>query len=191
MKKILLLVMLAISATSYAQFKASPNGIVSEDGKGYYVFDFEGLSAEELYKRAVNFVMSYYKNPDKVMSKHENEMINIHGIESDAFLVRKTLGVPIYASVHYNIILRFKDGKIRVDTPVINSMPIGTDNEVYFSGPSLLKTNGSVILFKKDDKVRNEKVLNNLNNWLSEYVNGIIDYIKNEGNSIDTKDNDW
>lgn len=73
MKKILLLVMLAISATSYAQFKASPNGIVSEDGKGYYVFDFEGLSAEELYKRAVNFVMSYYKNPDKVMSKHEND----------------------------------------------------------------------------------------------------------------------
>lgn len=33
MKKILLLVLLAISANSYAQFKASPNGIVSEDGK--------------------------------------------------------------------------------------------------------------------------------------------------------------
>lgn len=189
MKKILLLFMLAISATSYAQFKASPNGIVSEDGKGYCVFEFEGLSAEELYKRAVNFVMSYYKNPDKVMSKQTNEMINIHAIESDAFLARKNFGIPMYASVHYNAILRFKDGKLRIDSPIIDRMPINLQTEVTFTGSKFM--NGGVVLFKNNGKVNNQKAVDNLNNWLSDYVNGIIEYIKNEGNSIDTKDNDW
>lgn len=192
MKKILLfLFAVSLSAMSYAQFKASPNGIISDDGKGYHVVEFEGLSAEELYKRAVNFVMSYYKNPDKVMSRHENEMINIHAIESDAFMVRKTLGMPVYASVHYNIVLKFKDGKLRIDTPVIDRMPIGADNEVYFSGPSLLKTGGSVILFKKDGKIRNEKAVNGLNGWISVYINNIISYIKDEGGKEENNNDDW
>jgi len=172
--------MLAISATTYAQFKVSPNGIVSEDGKGYYVVEFEGLSAEELYNRVEKFIISNYKNPDAVASKQPNEMINLHSYSSNTFPIRTILGMKHYANVDMNIVFRFKDGKIRIDAPSINDMPCHTlenSDGVVLCGTKYFGDN-TVYLYDKKGKVKNKKVIELLNSWIALQITYIIESIK-------------
>lgn len=186
MKKILLLFMLAISATSYAQFKASPNGIVSEDGKGYYVVEFEGVSSEELYNRVEKFIISAYRNPNAVASKQPNEMINLHSYSENAFPIRTILGVKHYANVDMNIVFRFKDGKIRIDTPSINNMSCHTlqnSDGVIFCGTKFF-TDNTVYLYDKKGKVKNKKVIELLNSWLNLQITYIVASIR-ESKSVE------
>lgn len=180
MKKILLLVLLAISANSYAQFKASPNGIVSEDGKGYYVVEFEGISAEELYSRVEKFIISSYRNPDAVASKQPNEMINLHSYSENAFPIRTVLGMKHYANVDMNIVFRFKDGKIRIDSPSINDMPCNTlenSQGLMFIGTKSFGDN-TVYLYDKKGNEKNKKVINLLNSWINLQITYIIKSIR-------------
>lgn len=190
MRKILfLLVMLIASIASYAQFKVSPNGIVSEDGKGFHVVEFEGVSASELYNRVEKYIISTYRNPDAVASKQPNEMINIHSYSKNAFPIRTILGMKHYADVDMNIIFRFKDGKIRIDSPSINKMPCHTlkdSDGVVFSGTKFFGDN-TVYLYDKKGKEKNKKVIESLNLWLTLQITYIIESIK-ESKSVE---DDW
>lgn len=180
MKKILLLFMLVVSATSYAQFKASPNGIVSDDGKGYFVFEIEGVSAKEIYNRLEKFIVSSYRNPDAVASKKPYEMINVHSYSEKAFPIKTIFGMKHYANVDMNIVFRFKDGKIRVDAPSINDMPCHTlenSDGVVFCGTRFL-TDNTVFLYDKKGKVKNKKVIESLNSWINLHISYIIESIQ-------------
>lgn len=188
-KIIFLLVMLIASITSHAQFKASPNGIVSEDGKGYYVVELEGLSAEELYNRVEKFIISNYRNPNAVASKQPSEMINLHSYSENAFPIRTILGMKHYANVDMNIVFRFKDGKVRIDAPSINNMPCHTlenSDGVVFCGTKFF-TDNTVYLYDKKGKAKNKKVIELLNSWLTLQITYIIESIK-ESKSVE---DDW
>ena len=83
MKKILLTAYITIlgAFNANAQFKIKPEGIVTDEGKSFYVVKVDSVSKEELFKRCESYVMKTYKNPDIVMSKQGNDMITIHGMD--------------------------------------------------------------------------------------------------------------
>mgnify|MGYP001469320955 FL=1 len=106
-------------------------------------------------------------------------MINLHGIFPDAIPCKKWLGTH-YADVDVNLIMYFKDGRIRFDIPIINSMtcysytPSRVPTKWYFSS-----------FFKKDDKVKNKNAVEALNKLINNFIAEMIEYAKAQSN------NDW
>lgn len=181
MRKIILLlfVLIVIVANINAQFKATYLGYVTEDNKEYFVADIDNKTAQELYSSVNAFILKNFKNPDAVVSKVDGEMINLHGVFPDAVPCKKWI-VTHYADVDLNLIVYFKDGRIRFDVPTINSMtcysytPSRVPTKWYFSS-----------FFKKDDKVKNKNAVEALNKLINNFITEMIEYAKAQSN------NDW
>ena len=87
--------------------------LTKEDGN-YAVVQAPGYSQSELYKKMLVGISKLFKNPDAVITKVDNEMLTINGVET--YCVRE--GKYDY-SYKYNIQIFFKDNKIRIDAPTI------------------------------------------------------------------------
>lgn len=86
----------------------------TEDGKNYIVYDAKGYTQKELYNKVLLGVSKLFRNPDKVITKFENEFITINGYNSDCVKYSN-----LWFSYTYSVKIQFKDDKIRIDTPLI------------------------------------------------------------------------
>jgi len=187
MKSVLLFLLFLFPSVLSAQFHATKDGFATEDGKDFYVAEISGKSAKDLYGSTRKYIMSNFKNPDIVSNSIENEMINMHAVFSKAYPVKKNL-TTFYPDVDMNLIMYFKDGRIRFDIPVINKMlcvATGGSFEVVFSGGVNLLGSGDISLFNKNDKVKNEKGVEAINNFINNLINEIVEYSSNQS------DSDW
>ena len=176
MKKLLVLFLMSMMTSySFAQFKATASGVVTEDGEDYYIANVEGKTAQQLYDAVNGWIMSNFKNPDAVSSKENGKMLKLHGIFPDAIFIGKRLGIKDVADVDLELMMYFKDGKIRFDIPIVNRMKIHPkDSELFFSGAFLNGTN----MFKKDGKENKPEIIMAFNT----FINGLIDTIVKKAN---------
>lgn len=190
MKKVFLLFFLFVFISANAQFKATKDGLTTEDGKPYYVVPIEGKTAVELYKGVNSYVLSNYKNPDAVANKMEGEMINIHSFDNEAFLLSKVMGMSVYGEIDMNLVIYFKDNRIRFDIPVINKMQadktsgVGKDKTQYHFSGGIGKFMGSASLFNDKGKVKDKKFVEGLES----YVNNMIKEISESAKSYSEED---
>ena len=190
MKKVFLLFFLFVFISANAQFKATKDGLTTEDGKPYYVVPIEGKTAMELYKGVNSYVLSNYKNPDAVANKMEGEMINIHSFDNEAFLLSKVMGMSVYGEIDMNLVVYFKDNRIRFDIPVINKMQadktsgVGKDKTQYHFSGGIGKFMGSASLFNDKGKVKDKKFVEGLES----YVNNMIKEISESARSYSEED---
>lgn len=138
MRKLILIItsILSISFSAVAQeqveFKLQPNAIfVAPDGGTYAVVEYEGKTAEELYTMVKSNVMTLYKSPDKVMSENPHISISIRAY-SDRVGSKVVSFIPRVFAGYYNLVFRFKDGKVRVDAPVFDNTLTDRDNMLAF-----------------------------------------------------------
>ena len=142
MKKFLFSLLLAVIAVGASAQKDSTNLIwfeiqkggffATEDGKDFIVYKQEGKTAKELFDMVCVNVGKIYQSPQNVMSTVEGKSVSIRAI-SQSCLYRKLLGMKDYYTVHYNLFFEFKDGRIKINAPVINSIYSSNHNEAYFS----------------------------------------------------------
>lgn len=174
MKKILFAIfaIFAMSDVVSAQFKASPNGVVSVSENNYYVANIEGKSASELFSAVETYIMSNFKNPDLVINSQKDKVINMHGKFTNAFYDKRTFGnYPV--TVELNLVMYFKDNKIRFDTPNVIYMGIESLNDEFkFSMPRVFIT--GTTLFTQKGKVLNQKVIDSFNKFINELIVSII-----------------
>jgi hypothetical protein len=172
--------------SSYAQFTATKDGVKTLDGKNFYVVEIPGKTANDLYKLTNAFIISNFKNPNAVSNTLENEMINLHGTYPQAFICKKVLGVNIFANIDMNLIIYFKDGKVRFDTPNINSMYYNNEYQVRFSGGVNVMGEGDINMFKKNGKINKKDCVDNFNSFINSFISQICDYLK--GNNSTNED---
>ena len=99
MKKIIFaFAILLLAIPSSAQFKATKDGFLAEDGKNFYVAVVEGKSAMDLYKGVNAYIISNFKNPDAVANRMDGEMINMHASIDNAFVCKKHVQRGGYAA---------------------------------------------------------------------------------------------
>lgn len=91
----------------------------ASDGKSFVVYEAPGYSQKELFDAMVIGIAKIFKYPDKVISKVEPSLITINGITSPCINYYKTS----LAEVTYTIQIQFKDGKVRIDAPIISEYP--------------------------------------------------------------------
>lgn len=178
---------------AHAQFKASKDGVITQDGKNYYVVEIKGKNAKELFDAVEAYVIANFKNPDAVSNLQEGKMINIHGFFSKAFKCRKSLIGAHYADVDLNLIVYFKDGKIRFDAPIVNSMVCNTLKsnsdmpcKLYFHKSGTVgQFGGEINMFKKNGEIRDEFMVYEFNSFINELISNIINYVTNEASNED------
>ena len=106
-------------------------------------------------------------------------MLKLHGIFTDAILIGNRLGIKDVADVDLELMMYFKDGKIRFDLPVVNKMKIHPkDSELFFSGAFLMGTN----MFKKDGSENKPKIIESFNSFINGLVKTIVDQAKETSN---------
>ena len=170
MKKILLSTMVLFACLSgFAQFKVTPDGIITESGEDFIIVNAEGVSQKELYQRCEAILMKEFTNPEKVLSRQPNNIITVHGVYPDA--VQYSNDGTSY-DVDCTLVFMFKDGKVRIDPPHIEKLTdynYGDTEIILAKGGSYFST-GYYYLYKKDGTPRNKKVIDNLEKWINDTI---------------------
>ena len=127
MKKILFVISIIIPLLGYSQnpieFRLQSDGTFrTVDGKEFIVIQKDGKSASELYNEVLQSVTLQYNSAKDVVSKVDNSVISINGIASDCVTLSGMLGVKILFSIQYILQFQFKDGRIRVEAPVLSRL---------------------------------------------------------------------
>ncbi|MBQ8271187.1 MAG: hypothetical protein IJZ22_08320 [Bacteroidaceae bacterium] len=140
----------------YVNFKLQKDGsFIAEDGKNYVVIDYEGKTASELYSMVKSNVMNVYNNPEHVMSENKPTKITIDALTGQiSFRYNPFGGGFVSYSAYYKYIFQFKDGRIRVDAPIVKQ-----DLKVSSAGAAYGKTFVELIdgWFDKEGKVKQRK----------------------------------
>lgn len=173
---------------TYAQFEIIPGTIICKNSpnKNFVVYEFNGKSANYLYTKSLSAITSMFVSANNVTNKVDNEMINIHGVQSDIACI-KQLGKTSCFTLDYNLIIRFKDGKIRIDSPQINELYCinGNGDKVYMEiDNSGTKNMGfSLSLFKKSGEPKYKEAKDQLEDFFNKMASNIKNNIEQEESS--------
>lgn len=182
MKKLLLLFCL-MPFMGYSQLCIKDCKLQFENDPGdYIVKEYDGVELERLYTDAKNFIVSSFKSPEKVLSE-SGEILSINGVSNcDSYI--KYMGTKIGLIVDYTLVLRFKDGKIRVDAPHINDITTDTNpvQVAYMEkGNNKMRT---FYLYKKNGELRYKDFEPTLLNYFNGFINELFE-------SIGKTEEDW
>lgn len=180
MKKLLCLIAIICSITSYAQFKLTPEGLVTEDGKDFYVVSIDGTQ-EDLYNRAKMAITTLFKSAKDVVTEVPSSQIKISAISVDDVFI-KQLGHKTTFRMPYTLNILFKDGRIRFDAPSIEELYTYTGNQNKFNlylgmgGGASIGDCGHI--FKKDGKVRYKDGVASIESYFNTLIAEIVKNIQ-------------
>jgi len=177
MKRILLISMIFVSVMSSAQslFTLIPSGFMAtaDTTKDFVVIPFEGKTQKQLYDIFLSKITTLYVSAKDVVSKVEDNTINIHAYTSKAV----SFSSSYYYTLSYNISFLFKDGKVRVNAMLINYMRAfaGTSNEknLYLCGNGGSSWFGTQYIFNKRGELKNKKAKAELETYFDALINNI------------------
>lgn len=186
MKRILSAVIFILSvAAAHAQVlvpevSLKPIGLVGPDStKNYVVILVPKATKADLYKKTLTYLNSIYKNPAKVISSVDGESITVNGYTDE---IKGSFHLYTY-SMHYNINLQFKDGKIKLQPNITDLIEDKHDSKPdlkyyinSYDSPDRAEVNciylkqvgsGKVVLF-------NQALKSSIDIWANNYVAGIV-----------------
>ena len=180
MKKILfffllLLISIVVNAQSAVKFSLRPDGTFLSENSSSIIIEFEGKTAQELYSMVKSNVITLYKSPKTVLSENEPINLSIRAISESLYNTYKLPGGFVSYKAHYNLVFHFKDGRIKVDAPVIDKFL-----DIEATGVALSKSFVSLVddwfdkkgIAKSKNKKDIEKVESIFNNSIN-YLLGI------------------
>lgn len=179
MKNALLLLIITLPFASLSQTKGefvlTPTGLVdkADETKQFIVQDYPGETKEQLYKKTLLYFTKQFTSPKDVISKVENESITINAID-DRIPVK---GYSGSFDLNYTLTVEFKDNKLRIIAPSVNSItgyPNGNLIKIGVIGNPYNKT-----IFSEKGELKLEKTKQTIElifkSWLVKIAIGIKD----------------
>ena len=184
----MLLVFIAIN-TSAQTFELTARGFVDSTNikNDYIIVPFEGKSQCEIFNLALAAIGKNFVSPKDRISKVEYSQINLNGtITAVTYLNR--MGMKLYFDLYYNLILEFKDGRMKINGPIINDIvrdaPFGDKHHMFLTeaerGSAI---SGHKALFKKNGKVNEKKHKENIEEAINTFISRVIGEMSNANNS--------
>lgn len=184
MRKILLLSLFAaLSIPTFAQFVLTPEGFkVDGDGsKQFIVVECDGKTQQELFNSTQAFINKSYNSPNFVTSNVSNEMITLTAEDEIGF--GKMMGAYMaVGNYQYKISTHFKDGRMRIDVPVV-SFPYKIANKnIYLSGKTGM---ASMSIYSQDGKLKEKPAKERIESIVNAVVSALINSVQ------ESSTNDW
>jgi hypothetical protein len=155
----------------------------------YAVGNVEGKTAQELYKKTLDWVAITYNNPKEVIKAQiENDYIRVEGAKSNLLCI-KSLGLLTCSDVRYQIEISFKDGKYKFDLTKLEQY--NTPSQYSRGGWYEISLNDTSYCYKENGELRSifklypsaiETEFNTLNTSLNDFF---------KSNTIPSKKSDW
>ena len=183
MKKTLFLFLLMFSLNSMCQtFQLTPKGFVDSTNieRNFIIKEYNGKTQEQLFKSALLSVSKIFISPKDVISKVENSQISLYGIITNV-TSRHPLGMNLPFDMTFNLVLEFKDGKMKINSPRI----ISIKQQGLYDIEILLNKNGSgnyIYLFKKNGNLAEKKHKESIEKATNSLIKRIIDGMNDEHN---------
>ena len=174
MKKVITLLSCALMAVcgfaqNEPQYELTPNGFTNGTDKDYIVIEADGsLSQKELFEKTQTYLASKFVSPQDVISAFNENTITINWTSHVFYKV--AIG-KMEAVVNYTTTFLFKDGRVRINNPSINSI---TCLDGKNSPMKLIEEFFTIGIFTSKGKERRPEVKTaveeNINAFLSDYV---------------------
>lgn len=186
MKNILLIGFLIILFTGHSKAQDNTSKIYLratgftgiDSTKNYIVLDYPKVTKGDLYKKTLTYLNGIYNNPGKVITAVDGESITINAYNDQISQAGNLYRFPFT----YNIIMQFKDNKIRFEPRIVEMKEVFTVNnkETPFyvnsaQSPQPVEIHciylhnrekNTTFLFQKDLK-------NAIDKWINAYIAGI------------------
>lgn len=171
-----MLLISTLNAQTLVKFNLRPDGTFqTDDGKNFVVVEFEGKTAQELYTMVKSNAITLYNSPKTVLSENEPVNLSILALSENLYKTYKIGGGFVAYKANYNLVFHFKDGRIRIDAPLVHEKldVSATGVPIPKSFVSLVddwfEKNGSVKKKKQDDVLKIEEIFNYPINYLLGY----------------------
>ena len=162
----------SISDAKYvSNFKMNYDGNFStQDCKDYDVAVIEGKDATELFDLVRKHVSLAFRSPKDIESNINDKIISIYGYAPKCTFFTAP-GFKFYLSFHFSLKFQFKDGKIRIEAPILSEM----EGSAW---PTLQKTFKAKGIFSKEgvlsDNPKKRQTVTMLENYFNNLINRII-----------------
>ena len=128
----------SVTAQNNVEFHLQADGtFVGNDGKDFKIVEYEGKSAIELYNMIKQNIIELYKDPKKVMTENEPTSIKVRALSEPIYSGMALIGGLVTYRAYYDLVFHFKEGRIKVDAPLIEQR---LDNSDSFSVNAPSKT---------------------------------------------------
>ena len=117
------------------------------DGRGFYskqdaandfvVYEIPEMSASDLKGSVFTVLSSMYKSPKDVITNLSDNMIQLEGYAKNVYIGLFGDRAP-YVSLSFNIVIQFKNGKVRYNKPIIKQLVLddyGRIKVIYVTQP--------------------------------------------------------
>ncbi|RXG31811.1 hypothetical protein [Leeuwenhoekiella marinoflava] len=177
----ILAILFSLSVSAQApKFELTPQGFTSasDPEQNYLVIESPELDQAQVYKKALTYLHSIYSNPDEALSVIENEQITVAGYAPNSI---HRNGMHVF-DMDYNYILKFKDGKLRIDAPTFGLTTFTDHKQVLHLVWTKFSFNGSDLgIYGKKDKLKSDRAKEDLENHFNAIVAGIFEAINSAG----------
>ncbi len=180
MKKFTLLLLLC-STFFFAQERVEKFESTPEGFPNYVVLEFPASSASEIFKQVKNWAQYNIRNSKKAKySEVQNEYI------AYSLFVERAFEVDAFYGVDYDLEIRIKDEKLRIDL-IIKSMPL----DVASTGVDLTFSKGLNSMFKNNGEPRTLKDRQLKREAIESFANDIVSTINDAVLGKTDAKNDW
>lgn len=185
MKKIILIILIAISTCSYGQeLTVTPNGLrnLEDIEKSFVVLNIEGKTSQQLYDKAISFVNLYYKSPvDVIKGKIEGEFVKYITHVSNFLVVKR--GGKMMIDADYTIQLNFKDHKVKFEVIELTMhTQRGNYFEVIYSGSPMK----GYPIYDKKGKLKMLDAKDTIETYFNLQIKQLKDYL-----AVDKPNDNW
>ena len=128
-----------------AKCKFSFNGSVFVSNQGYdnyVIYEIPGMTTSELKTSVISAIGTIYSSPKDVINSVSDNLIQLTGITKGFKRTSKIIGESYKTQFIFNLVIQFKDGKVRYNAPVIKyivseNVNTGKRNINDFSGVNI------------------------------------------------------
>lgn len=114
-----------------AKCKFSFNGseFVSNQGyDNYVIYEILGMTTSELKTSVISAIGTIYSSPKDVINSVSDNLIQLTGITKGFTRTSKIIGESYYTQFIFDLVIQFKDGKVRYNAPIIKYLVSENEN---------------------------------------------------------------
>ena len=175
--KIFVISMLLFNLSSYSQvkyFTLTKFGFINvlDSSKNYIILPFDGQTQKELYSIFLNKLNGLFVSPKNVLSTVEYESISVNGVAKR--LIHDNVNTAY--DLNYTLFFQFKDGRIRIDKPIINKIiyyGMSNSREIYLNAGSDF-FGGYTSIWNKKGIVKEFKVKEELEHFFDTFIDELL-----------------